>query len=79
MIGYPNVTFIFKNISKNTKVYDIIYNPIETAFIKEAKQKKLEYVTGLAMFLGQAQESFNIWFNIKPKVSSYLISKIKKI
>ena len=30
------------------------------------------------MFLGQAQESFNIWFNIKPKIKFYLISKIKK-
>ena len=30
------------------------------------------------MFLGQAQESFRIWFNIKPVLSKYLISKLKK-
>ncbi len=78
MIGYPSLPLSLENATKNTKVYDIVYNPIETALIKEAKQKKLEYVTGLEMFLGQAQESFNIWFNIKPKVSSYLISKIKE-
>ena len=30
------------------------------------------------MFLGQAQESFKIWFNIKPKLDSYMVFKIKK-
>ena len=32
---------------------------------------------GLTMFLGQAQESFQIWFNIKPKVNRFLKKKIK--
>ena len=26
-------------LTKNTKVYDIVYNPIETGLIKEAKKK----------------------------------------
>ena len=45
-----------KNVDKNTKVYDIVYNPIETKLIKEARKRKLENVTGLFMFLGQAQK-----------------------
>ena len=52
---------------------------IETKLIKEArKRKKLENVTGLFMFLGQAQKSFKIWFNIYPNLDKYLILKIKK-
>ena len=47
-------------------------------FIKEAKKRNLEHVTGLFMFLGQAQKSFKIWFNIKPKLDNYLVLKIKK-
>ena len=64
MIGYPTLPISLKNVRNTTKVYDIVYNPLETKFIKEAKKRKLEYVTGLFMFLGQAQKSFKIWFNI---------------
>ena len=78
MVGYPNLPVSLNNVNKSTKVYDIVYNPLETKFIKEAKKQQLEYITGLPMFLGQAQESFKIWFNIKPILNSYLISKLKK-
>ena len=78
MIGYPALPVSLKKVSKETVVYDIVYNPVETKFIKDAKRQKLKHVTGLSMFLGQAQESFKIWFKIKPVMSSYLVSKIKK-
>jgi shikimate dehydrogenase len=78
MIGYPTLPISLERVQKSTKVYDIVYNPLETKLIKDAKKQKLEYVTGLSMFLGQAQESFRIWFNIKPSLSYYLISKLKK-
>ena len=78
MIGYPTLPISLERVKKSTKVYDIVYNPLETKLIKDAKKQKLEYVTGLSMFLGQAQESFRIWFNIKPSLSYYLISKLKK-
>ncbi|MBF96111.1 MAG: Shikimate dehydrogenase (NADP(+)) [Alphaproteobacteria bacterium MarineAlpha9_Bin4] len=77
MIGYPDVPISLKEVDKNTKIYDIVYNPTETGLIKEAKKNKLDYVTGLPMFIGQAQESFKVWFNIKPKINNYLIKKIK--
>ena len=68
-----------KNVSNTTKVYDIVYNPPRNEIYKRGKEKeKLEYVTGLFMFLGQAQKSFKIWFNIEPKLDNYLVLKIKK-
>ena len=78
MIGYPALPISLKNVNKDTKIYDIVYNPLETKLIKEAKKRKLEYITGLFMFLGQAQKSFKIWFNINPKLDKYLVLKIKK-
>ena len=78
MIGYPAHPISLKNADKATKVYDIVYNPLETKLIKEAKKRKLENVTGLYMFLGQAQKSFKIWFNINPNLDKYLVLKIKK-
>ena len=40
MIGYPMLPISLKNADKATKVYDIVYNPIETKLIKEAKKKE---------------------------------------
>ena len=77
MIGYPNLLLSLKDVEKDTKVYDIVYNPLKTSLIQEAEKNDLEYVTGLAMFIGQAQKSFQIWFNIVPKVNSFLIRKLK--
>ena len=77
MIGYPNLLLSLKDAEKDTKVYDIVYNPLKTSLILEAEKNDLEYVTGLAMFIGQAQKSFQIWFNIEPKVNSYLKKKLK--
>ena len=78
MIGYPNLALSLKDAEKDTKVYDIVYNPLKTSLILEAEKNDLEYVTGLAMFIGQAQKSFQIWFNIIPKVNSFLIRKLKR-
>ena len=77
MIGYPSLLLSLKDAEKDTKVYDIVYNPLKTSLIQEAEKNDLEYVTGLAMFIGQAQKSFQIWFDIMPKVNSFLIRKLK--
>jgi len=51
-----------KNIShKNTIIYDLIYNPAQTLFLKEAESLGLKAVNGLPMLIGQAEESFKIW------------------
>ena len=77
MIGYPDLPISLNEADKDTKIYDVVYNPQETKLIKEAKANRLDYVTGLSMFLGQAQESFKIWFNINPKINDYLKKRIK--
>ena len=78
MVGYPSLPITLRKARKDTKIYDIVYNPLDTKLIREAKKNKLEYVTGLPMFLGQAQKSFEIWFGITPKINNYIIAKIKK-
>ena len=55
-----------------------MYNPINTRLIKEAKKHKLEYISGLEMFIEQAKASFEIWFQIKPEVNKNLIINLKK-
>ena len=38
MIGYPSLPLSLTQADRDTKVYDIVYNPLETQLIKEAKK-----------------------------------------
>ena len=79
MIGYPDLEVKLNSANKEIIIYYIVYNPIDTKLITEAKMQKLQYISGLNMFIEQARASFEIWFQIKPQVSKYLINNIKKI
>lgn len=41
--------------------YDIVYNPLETRFLREARLAGRLCVSGLAMFAGQADAQFRLW------------------
>lgn len=41
--------------------YDLVYNPIETRFLLEAREAGCETLGGLAMLVGQAAEQFRLW------------------
>lgn len=58
--------------SKSTIVTDIVYNPIETLFLKSANEAGLETVDGLGMLLHQAVPGFEKWFGVRPQVTSEL-------
>lgn len=42
-------------------VYDIIYTPAETLFLKTAKEKGCQILNGEAMLVGQGAAAFEIW------------------
>lgn len=42
-------------------VYDLVYSPLETRFLKEAREAGWRTIDGLAMFLGQARQQFLLW------------------
>jgi shikimate dehydrogenase len=41
--------------------YDLVYNPLETRFLREARAAGCAVVDGLTMFVGQAREQFWLW------------------
>lgn len=43
--------------------YDIIYNPLETKFMADAKKHGAEIISGLDMFIYQAAKAFELWFS----------------
>ncbi|MFA1779103.1 shikimate dehydrogenase [Bacillus velezensis] len=47
-------------------VCDIVYNPIQTAFLKEAEKRGLTTLDGVGMFVEQAALSFKLWTEQEP-------------
>ena len=72
-----NLNFNFSALRRRTVVYDLIYNPIETNFLKKAKKSNLRSYNGLGMLVRQAAESFTRWFN--ETVPEKDINEVKRI
>ncbi len=52
-------------------VFDIVYNPLETRLLKEAKKAGVRtLIGGLKMLLYQGAASFRIWTGMEPPLSS---------
>lgn len=51
----------FELISPNTFVYDIIYTPAETLFLKTAREHGCQTLNGEGMLVGQGAASFKLW------------------
>ncbi len=49
-----------------TIIADVVYEPSETAFLKQAKAQGLKYFNGLAMLVYQAMPGFQQWFGAEP-------------
>ena len=48
-------------IQSNQIVLDIVYNPIETALLKIARQAGARTVSGIEMLLGQGAKAFELF------------------
>lgn len=80
---YPNVqdNLISKEILKNFKIaIDLIYNPLETKFLKLARECGLKTVNGMDMLIEQALKTDEILYNIvlSTKLRKEIRKKIKK-
>jgi len=65
---YPNghQCIVSKEVMSHYKVaVDLIYNPFETLFLKQAKELKMKAINGLDMLLDQALLSEKIWNQIE--------------
>lgn len=64
---YPNVDYspVEKDVIENyDTLVDIIYNPIETKFLRYGRELGKSTIDGLYMLVGQAIKSEEIWNNI---------------
>lgn len=59
-------------------VTDIVYTPLETPLLTDAKSAGLKTVDGLGMLLHQAVPGFEAWFGVSPTVSAELRDLVVK-
>ena len=64
---YPNIKekpdIPYEGISGDHILYDLVYNPAETAFLKEGLLRGAKTINGLAMLHAQAEAAWEIWQN----------------
>ena len=54
----------YEHIGKNCIVYDIVYSPMVTNLIEQAKNARATIIYGYEMLLAQASKAFEIWTGI---------------
>lgn len=68
----PPLELDLTSLAQGAVVTDIVYTPLETPLLKQAKELGYTTVDGLGMLLHQAAPAFEAWFGTKPKVSPLL-------
>jgi shikimate dehydrogenase len=72
MIGKAPLDLPVGALPADAAVADIVYNPLETALLKEARTRGLRTMDGLGMLMHQAVPAFAAWFGVTPKVTPEL-------
>ncbi|TGK47764.1 shikimate dehydrogenase [Leptospira kanakyensis] len=84
MKGFGGEPLLHKNFfTKKHTLFDIVYNPLETDLVKQAKKKKAEIIPGYHMLLYQGIRQFELFTNLEvktkwiKKVESLLLKQLK--
>ena len=62
MRGQPPLPFDWSHAPPGSIAYDIVTNPLETDFLKSAREAGLQTIDGLSMLIGQAAAAFRFFF-----------------
>lgn len=72
MTGQPPLDLDLTDLPQSALVTDIVYSPLETPLLGNARAKGCAVVDGLGMLLHQAVPGFEAWFGPRPKVTPQL-------
>jgi shikimate dehydrogenase len=79
MSGEPPLTLDLAAMVPEGVVVDIVYRPLETPLLAQARRRGLKAVDGLGMLLHQAVPGFEAWFGVAPSVTSQLRNHLVSI
>jgi shikimate dehydrogenase len=72
MTGKPPLDIDLSGLAPGGIVADLVYVPLETPLLAEARTRGLRAVDGLGMLLHQAVPGFQRWFGVRPEVTPAL-------
>jgi len=72
MHGQPPLEIDTGLLPANAVVADLVYVPLETPLLADARGRGLRVADGLGMLLHQAVRGFELWFGQRPQVTSEL-------
>jgi shikimate dehydrogenase len=72
MTGQPPLTIRLDALPVDALVTDIVYVPLETDLLAQARRRGNPVVDGLGMLLHQARPGFAAWFGVMPEVTETL-------
>ena len=64
-------------LPRTALVTDIVYVPLVTPLLAEARALGLQTVDGLGMLLHQAVPGFEAWFGVRPQVTDDLRRRVE--
>ena len=67
----------FSKLGNNKLFYDVIYNPLETNFLKEGKKLGNKTENGKLRFVYQAMKSFELWHKIEPSINNEILEFLR--
>tara|TARA_A100001388_G_scaffold264284_1_gene235410 strand:+ start:121 stop:915 length:795 start_codon:yes stop_codon:yes gene_type:complete len=76
-LNEETINLDFPKSINNKLFYDVIYNPAETNFLKEAKKLGNKTENGKLMFVYQAHEAFKLWHGIEPPINKETLEILK--
>jgi shikimate dehydrogenase len=76
MVGKPALEVDLARLAPATLVADLIYTPLETPFLAEARLRGCVTVNGLGLLLNQARLAFKAWFGVFPDVTPELLKAV---
>jgi shikimate dehydrogenase len=66
MVGQPPLEIDLSPLADDAVVYDIVYTPLETSLLKQARVQGLDTIDGLDMLIGQAAFAFELFYGQAP-------------
>jgi shikimate dehydrogenase len=72
MSGKPALEIDLAPLPAHAAVSDIVYAPLETGLLRQARERGLVTVDGLGMLLYQAVPGFEHWYGLRPRVTPEL-------
>jgi shikimate dehydrogenase len=78
MKDQPVLDLRLDDLRKGAVVADIVYSPLVTPLLQQAKDLGLRTADGLGMLLHQAVRGFSLWFGVKPDVTPELRAMVEQ-